>query len=127
MNITKTLLLQKDYFKDHPIWKPLEKELFRRRNNLNNEQLASIVFAFGVSGNGSKQFFYEIEETIIDSPIPIESEHLEKILLGFSEIDQGTPVLYGHIVEKLLKRGLEEIELPRLLEIAKGLSKATNT
>ncbi len=36
-------------------------------------------------------------------------------------------MLFGHIVEKLLKRGLEEIELPRLLEIAKGLSKATNT
>lgn len=37
VNLTKTLLLQKDYFKDHPIWKPLEKELYRRRNNLNNE------------------------------------------------------------------------------------------
>jgi len=37
VNLTKTLTLQKDYFKDHPIWKPLEKELFRRKNNLNNE------------------------------------------------------------------------------------------
>lgn len=37
VNITKTMLLQKDYFKDHPIWKPLEQELYRRRNNLNND------------------------------------------------------------------------------------------
>jgi hypothetical protein len=37
VNITKTLMLQKDFFKDHIIWRALEKELFRRRNNLNNE------------------------------------------------------------------------------------------
>jgi restriction endonuclease len=37
VNITKTLLLQRDYFKDHGIWKPLEAEIFKRRNNLNNE------------------------------------------------------------------------------------------
>ena len=84
VNITKTLMLQKDYFKDHIIWRALEKELFKRKNNLNNEQLASVVHAFGVTGNGSKEFYYELEETIIDSPIPIENEHLEKILLGYS-------------------------------------------
>lgn len=84
VNITKTLMLQKDFFKDHIIWRALEKELFRRRNNLNNEQLASVLHAFGVSGNGSKEFYYELEETIIDSPIPIENEHLEKMLLGYS-------------------------------------------
>ena len=37
VNITKVLLIQKDYFKGHPMWKILEKELFRRRKNLNNE------------------------------------------------------------------------------------------
>jgi hypothetical protein len=37
VNITKTLMLQKDYFKDHIIWRALEKELFKRKNNLNNE------------------------------------------------------------------------------------------
>lgn len=37
VNITKTLTLQKDYFKDHAIWKPLEKELYRRKNNLTND------------------------------------------------------------------------------------------
>jgi hypothetical protein len=54
---------------------------------LNNEQLAAIVHAFGITGNGSKEFYYDLEETIIDSPIPIESEHLEKILQGYSQID----------------------------------------
>ena len=33
-------MLQKDYFRGHPIWKPLEIELHRRRNNLNNQQLS---------------------------------------------------------------------------------------
>jgi len=54
---------------------------------LNNEQLAAVVHAFGITGNGSKEFYYDLEETIIDSPIPIESEHLEKILQGYSQID----------------------------------------
>ena len=40
VNLTQVLLLKKDYFRGHPIWKPLEVELHRRRNNLNNEQLA---------------------------------------------------------------------------------------
>jgi hypothetical protein len=69
------------------IWGALEKELFRRRNNLNNEQLGAVMHSFGVTGNGSKEFYYELEETIVDSPIPIETEHLEKILMGYSEID----------------------------------------
>jgi len=37
VNITKTLLIQKEYFKDHPVWTVLESELFKRRNNLTNE------------------------------------------------------------------------------------------
>lgn len=84
VNITKTLIIQKDYFRLHPIWKPLEFELYKRRNNLNNRQLADIIHAFGITGNGTKDFYYNLEETIIDSPIPIESEHLAKILRGYS-------------------------------------------
>ena len=80
VNITKTLLLQRDYFKDHGIWKPLEAEIFKRRNNLNNEQLAQVMYAFGVTGNGQKEFFYEMEEVITDSPIPIETDNVWKIL-----------------------------------------------
>ena len=87
VNITKTLTIQKDYFKDHIVWRALEKELFKRRNNLNNEQLAAIIHAFGMTGNGTKEFYYEMEETIIDSPIPIETERLELILKGYSQID----------------------------------------
>ena len=37
VNLTQVLMLQKDYFRGHPIWKPLEVELHRRKNNLNNE------------------------------------------------------------------------------------------
>ena len=86
-NITKALLLQKEYFKDHGIWKVLEQEIFKRRNNFNNEQLAQIIYAFGVTGNGRKDFYEGMEEVITDSPIFIETEFLEKMLMGYSEID----------------------------------------
>ena len=87
VNLTQVLLLQKDYFRGHPIWKPLEVELHRRRNNLNNEQLAKVVHAFGVTGNASRFLFCELETTIVDSPIAIETEHLLKILSGFAVAD----------------------------------------
>ena len=87
VNLTQVLLLQKDYFRGHPIWKPLEVELHRRRNNLNNEQLAKIIHAFGVTGNATRFLFSELEETIIDSPIGIESENLLKVLSGYSIAD----------------------------------------
>ena len=80
VNFTKLLVTQKDYFKDHKIWNVLEAELFRRRRNLNNPQLAEVMFAFGITGNGSKDFFVEMEEVITDSPIFIESEYLIKIM-----------------------------------------------
>jgi hypothetical protein len=74
------MLLQKDYFKGHPLWKPLELELHKRRNKLDNQQLAQVVHSFGVTGNATKFFFNDLEETIIDSPIPIESPLLAKIM-----------------------------------------------
>lgn len=36
VHITKTLTLQKDYFRDHPLWTCLENELLKRRKNLDN-------------------------------------------------------------------------------------------
>ena len=97
VNLTQVLLLQKDYFRGHPIWKPLEVELHRRKNNLNNEQLAKVIHAFGVTGNATKFLFSELEETVVDSPIGIESEHLLKVLSGYALADLGEPVLYDHI------------------------------
>lgn len=80
-------MLQKDYFRAHPIWKPLETELHRRRNNLNNQQLTQVIHAFGVTGNATKFFFDELESTVIESPIPIETPYLAKILQGYSMVD----------------------------------------
>ena len=37
VNITENLLLQKDYFRGHAIWQPLELELHRRRHNFDNK------------------------------------------------------------------------------------------
>ena len=80
VGITKSLLIQKDYFRDHPLWSVMENELYKRRSNLDNEQLATILHAFGVSGNGQKGFYNAMEEIVIDSPIFIETEYLMKIL-----------------------------------------------
>jgi|LauGreDrversion4_2_1035121.scaffolds.fasta_scaffold152902_2 hypothetical protein len=91
------MLLQKDYFKGHPLWKPLELELHKRRNKLDNQQLAQVVHSFGVTGNATKFFFNDLEETIIDSPIPIETPLLAKIMQGYSVVNLGSPVLYRHM------------------------------
>lgn len=64
---------------------------------MDNEMLAKVVHAFGVTGNATRFLFSELEETIIDSPIGIESEHLLKILSGYSVADQGEPVFYDHL------------------------------
>jgi hypothetical protein len=80
-------MLNKDYFRGHPLWKPLEVELHRRRNALNNLQLGQVVNAMGATGNATRFFFEDLEETIMDSPIPIETEHLRKILNGYSLVN----------------------------------------
>jgi hypothetical protein len=126
VNLTTTLLVQKDYFRDHPIWPVLEVELFKRRRNLNNEQLTSVLHAFGISGNGSKTFFHEMEEVVTDSQIPIETDYLVKVITGYAEIDLGSPELYSMLIEKIILRDVSNIEPVKRTEIAKTLSKATN-
>ena len=126
VKMTTALLLQREYFKDHAIWSVLEAELFKRRNNLNNDQLADVMYAFGISGNGQKDFYHEMEEVIVDSPIPIEVMNLWKILQGYTQIDQGSPVFYSMMSEAILSRGLENIDVVTVSEIARALGKATN-
>ena len=126
VNLTKTLLLQKDYFCNHPIWSVLEQELYKRKNNLNNEQLASVLYSFGITGNGRTEFYQDMEEIVTDSPIPLETEYLSKILMGYCEVDICSPVVYSIIVAKILGRGLGEVDIVKLSEVAKTLSKATN-
>ena len=87
VNITRTMAASKDAFRDHPIWTVLEEELHKRRNHLDNRQLASVMHAFGMTGNGRKEFYAEMEEVVTDSPIFIETEHLERILAGYALVD----------------------------------------
>jgi len=119
-------MLNKDYFRGHPIWKPLELELHRRRNNLNNQQLSQVIHAFGATGNATKFFFDELESTVIESPIPIETHYLQKILAGYALVDQGSPVFYAHIMEVLENRGFDKFSSLELAEICKDLKRATN-
>jgi len=87
VNLTKALLVKKDAFRDHPIWMHLEGEIYRRRAKLNNEQLAQVMQAFAMTGNGSTQFYNEMESLVIDSPILIETEHLLTILNAYAQVD----------------------------------------
>jgi hypothetical protein len=49
--------------------------------------LAKVVHALGATGNATQFFFEDLEETIMDSPIPIETEYMTKILQGYSLVD----------------------------------------
>ncbi len=110
-------MLQKDYFRGHPIWKPLEIELHRRRNNLNNQQLSQVVSAFGLTGNATKFLFHDLEETITDSPIQIETPFLLKILQGYSQVDMGSPVFYNHILAVILFRKFADMTPQAIAEM----------
>ena len=49
--------------------------------------MADVINAYGMSGSGSRQFYQEMEEVVVDSSIDIENENLIKILKGYAEID----------------------------------------
>ena len=74
-----------------------------------------MVYAFGATGNATRFLFNELEETIIESPIAIESESLLKMLSGYSLADQGEPVVYAHFEEVLLHRGLDTLDVSQIL------------
>ena len=85
-----------------------------------------MVYAFGVTGNATRFLFDDLEETIIESPIPIESEHMLKILTGYSLVDQGTPDFYSHAQEVILHRGLDTLTTKQVCQACKDLKRATN-
>jgi hypothetical protein len=118
-------MLQKDYFKDHPLWKPLELELHKRRNNLNNQQLAQVVHAFGTTGNATKFLFEELEETIIDSPISIETPYLCKMLQGYSLVNMGSPIFYKHCQDVILKRKFKDLKYVEIADVCRDFARAT--
>jgi hypothetical protein len=51
-----------------------------------------------------------MEEVVTDSPIVIETEHLVKIIQGYSEVDRGSPAFYSILVGKVIDRGLENMK-----------------
>ena len=94
---------------------------------MDNDQLADVIHAYGITGSGSRLFYQEMEEVVVDSPIDIETENIVKILKGYAEIDQGSPEFYAHIMATFLYRGLDEFENPSdLSAVVKIASKATN-
>ena len=119
------MLLKKEYFKDHPLWQPLELELHRRRNQLDNAQLSQVVHAFGVMGSATKFLFQDLEETIIDSPIPWEAPNAIKILSGYAQVDQGSPILYKVLMDIVKHEGLHKLTLQQIANMSKDLSRVS--
>lgn len=93
---------------------------------MDNRQLTQVIYAFGVTGNATRFFFDELEETVIESPIPIEKENLLKILSGYSLVDQGSPEMYSHLAEVLLKRDLETMTAAQICSACRDFKRATN-
>ena len=86
VSVTKSLTLNQKMTKGlGELWVTLEKEFLRRINHLDNDAMTTVVHSFGVAGKGSRHFFGELEEYIIQSPIPYEVPHLEKILIGYMQ------------------------------------------
>ena len=83
------------------IWDHLELEFLKRSNKLNNQHLGDVLFSFAKAGKGSERFFMLMEETIIDSPIPFEDNHLFKYLKSYSQLNYGSPRLYSYFSKHL--------------------------
>ena len=69
-----------------------------------------------------------MEEMATDSPIPIETEYLDKILQGYALIDMGSPEFYSILINKILDRDLstEYTSAAKLTDLVRALNKATN-
>lgn len=70
--------------KSAPIWAKLEEELIIKMDGLDNDQYCTVLTSFAKAGKGSTVFFDKMEEIYIDSPIPFETGHHEKVLRAFS-------------------------------------------
>lgn len=92
---------------------------------MNNQQLATVIHSYGTLGHGGRYFFDHFEEQIIESPIPIETEYLIKMLTGYVQMDIGTPQLYSHLAEVFIAR-MPNIPLTDLTTIAKKFAMTTN-
>ena len=85
IQITKVAGNNSKILKNSELWDNLELELIKRSDKINNQDLADILYAFACSGKGSEKLFTQFEEVVIDSPIPIETNYLFKIMKSFTQ------------------------------------------
>lgn len=112
--------------KKSEIWDHLELEFLKRSNKLNNQHLADVLLSFAIAGKGSERFFSLMEETIVDSPIEFEENHLYKFLKAYSQLNYGSPIIYSHLSEQL-KKFKDFLSVTRMAEICALFAKATNS
>ncbi len=53
---------------------------------------------------GSKYFYYEMEELLIDSELPLDARHLMTAVEAYARVDMGSGVFYKNMVGHLLGR-----------------------
>ena len=56
-----------------------------------------MITSFSKAGKGSFEFFDKMEEVYVDSPIPFDTIHHEKVLKAFSQLNYGTSTMYSMI------------------------------
>lgn len=64
----------------HPLWVALEKEFIKRATQFDNDTLLKVIKIMSLAHWGSKQFYYEMEELLIDSELPLDPKHIKTAL-----------------------------------------------
>jgi len=108
------------------IWDYLELEFLKRSDKLNNQHLADVLFAFACAGKGSEKFFNLMGDTITNSPIEFEENHLFKFLKSYAQMNYGSPLLYSHLSMKLQELK-DYLSITRMAEICGQFAKSTNS
>lgn len=126
VQITKVCGKYHEIMKHSDIWDHLELEFLKRSNKLNNQHLSDVLVAFANAGKGSEKFFALMEETIVDSPIEFEENHLHKFLKAYSQLNYGSPIIYGYLSEQLTKFK-KFINVTKMAEICALFAKASGS
>ena len=111
--------------KKSEIWDHIELEVMKRSSKFNNQQLADVLTSFALAGRGSEKFFNSIEETIVDSPIMFEENHLYKFMKAYTQLGYGGPTLYAYL-SKMFIRNIDNLSITRMAEIWHLFSKSKN-
>lgn len=50
---------------------------------------------------GSKHFYYEMEELLIDSELPLDAKHIKKAVEAYARVDLGSGIFYKNMIDHM--------------------------